>query len=42
MKTHEKNPLIKNIFRKFLNKLIKAAAYIAVLDFITYSEIINN
>jgi hypothetical protein len=42
MKTHEKNFFIKNIPRKFLNKLIKAVAYIAVSDFITYSEAINN
>jgi hypothetical protein len=42
METHEENPLIKGIPRKFLDKLIKAAAYIAVLDPITYSEVINN
>jgi hypothetical protein len=42
METHEKNSLIKSIPRKFLDKLIKAAAYIAVLNLITYSEAINN
>jgi hypothetical protein len=42
MKTHEKNSFIKSIPRKFLNKLIKAAAYIAVSDFIIYSKAINN
>jgi hypothetical protein len=42
METHEKNSLIKGIPRKFLNKLIKAAAYITVLDLITYSEVINS
>jgi hypothetical protein len=42
MKTLKKNFFIKNIPRKFLNKLIKAAAYITVSDFITYSDVINN
>jgi hypothetical protein len=42
METHEKNFLIKDIPRKFLNKLIEAAAYITISDLITYSEAINN
>jgi hypothetical protein len=42
MKTHEKNFFIKSIPRKFLDELIKAAVYIAVSDFITYSEAINS
>jgi hypothetical protein len=42
MKTHEENSLIKDISRKFLNKLIEAAAYITVSDLIIYSEVINN
>jgi hypothetical protein len=42
METHEENPLIKSIPRKFLNELIEAAAYIAVSNPITYSEAINN
>jgi hypothetical protein len=42
METHEKNSLIKDIPRKFLDKLIEAAAYITVSDFITYSEAINS
>jgi hypothetical protein len=42
METHEENPLIKGIPRKFLNELIEAAAYIAILDPITYSEAINS
>jgi hypothetical protein len=42
MKTHEKNSLIKGIPRKFLDKLIEAAAYIAVSDSITYTEAINS
>jgi hypothetical protein len=40
METHEKNSLIKDIPRKFLDKLIEAAAYITVSDPITYSEAI--
>jgi hypothetical protein len=42
METLKENPLIKGIPRKFLDELIKAAAYIAVSDLITYSETINN
>jgi hypothetical protein len=42
METHEKNSFIKSIPRKFLNKLIKAVAYIVISDLITYSEAINN
>ena len=42
METHEENPLIKGIPRKFLDELIEAAAYIAVSDPITYSEAINS
>jgi hypothetical protein len=42
METHEENPLIKGIPRKFLDELIEAAAYITVSDSITYSEAINS
>jgi hypothetical protein len=42
METHEENPFIKGIPRKFLDKLIEAIAYIAVSDPITYSEAINS
>jgi hypothetical protein len=42
MKTHEKNLFIKSIPRKFLNKLIEAAVYIIMSDFITYSKVINS
>jgi hypothetical protein len=42
METHEENPFIKSIPRKFLDELIKAVAYIAMSDPITYSEAINS
>jgi hypothetical protein len=42
METHKENSLIESIPRKFLNKLIEAAAYITVSDLITYSEVINS